>query len=189
MCRFNYLFSTLVALVITIQCSAQNCTNIKLRTIYGTPITTNFIRHYTATVVVILAPECPICINYTPTLIKLSTQLKINNIQLIGVFCGTLYNTTSYQQFAQLYAINFPLLHDAKQQLQHALLATHTPHCFIINNKGAVIYKGLLDNKNAALGAHRTTATINYVLDNCTDYINNTKLRHANTTPVGCLIE
>ncbi len=189
MYRFNYLLPTLLALVITLRCSAQQCTNITLRTIYGTTITTNFVRHYNATVFVLLAPECPICINYTPTLNKLSTQLKANNIQLVGVFCGTLYTTHNYQQFAQRYGINFPLLHDANKQLQRALAGTHTPHCFIVNRKGEIIYNGLLDNKNATLGAHRTTATINYVLDNCTDYINATKLHHANTTPVGCLIE
>ncbi|MBC7411720.1 MAG: redoxin family protein [Bacteroidia bacterium] len=175
---------------------SQNSYAINTHTIYNTPLNTIFIKHYSATVVVFLAPECPICIDYTPTLNKLSVQLKHSFLQpnkapmqLIGVFSGNLYSALEYQQFAAQYRINFPLLNDANKALQHALHATHTPYCVLVNNKGEILYSGKIDNKNEALGAHKNTATIYYLQDNIYDYIHQLKLRHASNTPVGCLIE
>ncbi len=186
----------LFCVMIPARALSQNTCAITTRTIYNTPLNTCFIKHYSATVVVFLAPECPICIDYTPTLNKLSVQLKRSflqankaPIQLIGVFSGNLYSAQEYQQFATQYHINFPLLNDANKALQHALHATHTPHCLLLNNKGEIMYSGKIDNKNEALGAHKNTATIYYLQDNIYDYIHQLKLRHASNTPVGCLIE
>lgn len=196
MFRFKSILISLFCVLIPTRILSQNSCTITTRTIYNTQLNTSFIRYYSATVVVFLAPECPICIDYTPTLNKLSVQLKHSFLQpnkapmqLIGVFSGNLYSVQEYQQFAAQYHINFPLLNDANKDLQHALHATHTPHCLLLNNKGEIIYSGKIDNKNEALGAHKNNATIYYLQDNIYDYIHQLKLRHASNTPVGCLIE
>ncbi|MEQ1734425.1 MAG: redoxin family protein [Bacteroidia bacterium] len=196
MFRFKSIIIPLFCVLIPTRILSQNSCTIHTRTIYNTQLNTSFIRHYSATVVVFLAPECPICIDYTPTLNKLSVQLKRSFLQpnkapmqLIGVFSGNLYSVQEYQQFAAQYHINFPLLNDANKALQHALHGTHTPHCLLLNNKGEIIYSGKIDNKNEALGAHKNNATIYYLQDNIYDYIHQLKLRHASNTPVGCLIE
>ena len=81
-----------------------------------------------AVVLVFLSPECPLCKNYLPGLIKLQNANK--SINFYGIIPGVSYSLKEINELKNEYGINFSLLTDRDKQLSKYLGATTTPEVF-----------------------------------------------------------
>ncbi|ETZ23887.1 redoxin domain-containing protein [Pedobacter sp. V48] len=138
-----------------------------------------------AVVLVFLSPECPLCKNYLPGLIKLQNANK--NINFYGIIPGVSYSLKEINELRNEYGINFSLLTDREKQLSKYLGATTTPEVFLINKMGAITYSGLIDNWATSLGQKRLVITEKYLEQAIKDQLNG-KQTFKKTIPVGCLI-
>jgi len=137
------------------------------------------------TVIVFLSPECPLCKNYLPNLVKL--QNANSDINFYGVIPGTSYTLKDINALKNEYGINFDLLTDRNMQLSKYLSATTTPEVFLINKMGAITYSGLIDNWASSLGQKRLVITEKYLEKAIKDQLDG-KQTFKKTIPVGCLI-
>lgn len=137
------------------------------------------------TVIVFLSPECPLCKNYLPNLVKLQNANR--DINFYGVIPGTSYTLKDINALKNEYGINFDLLTDRNKQLSKYLSATTTPEVFLINKMGAITYSGLIDNWASSLGQKRLVITEKYLEKAIKDQLDG-KQTFKKTIPVGCLI-
>lgn len=119
---------------------------------------------HTLTLLVLLSPECPMCVSYTQLLKKTKTKYG-DDLQLIGLVPGRSYKDPVLQEFAESYALNFPIYVDKKFRIVSYLKGEVTPECFLFDKDGRLVYSGAIDNWLADLGKKRPHADQHYLLD------------------------
>ncbi|WP_293312031.1 redoxin domain-containing protein [Pedobacter sp. UBA5917] len=158
------------------QIRASNVINVTGKTAVGIKKNTAF---------VFLSPECPLCKNYMLILNELCK--KYPQVSIVGIVPGKSYTLKDIKQFAVDYKADFEIYLDQKKTLTKILKAKVTPETVVVDQKGNVRYRGLIDNWQANLGVKRKVITEHY-LDDALDQINETSYKYTETAPVGCLI-
>jgi peroxiredoxin len=164
------------------------CTLV-LPDVHGKTVALTETQNALATVYILLAPECPICIQSTPALNKLAEQYGHKNIRFYGMFAGTLYTQQELSKFAQRYPTTFPLLMDTAYVATDILQGNVTPQAFVTNAAGKVIYKGAIDNAWVALGRRSKHITRHYVAETLDALLNKQPVPESSTRAIGCLLE
>lgn len=96
--------------------------------------------------------------------------------------------TQEQEEFARRYGLRAALLVDAEQTVARAYEAKTTPHLFVINAKGVLVYRGALDN--APLGRVKDgELRTNYVQEALTDLRSGVALTRNETEPYGCAVK
>lgn len=158
------------------QIDASNLINVRSKTKVVLKKNTAFI---------FISPECPLCKNYMLTLNELAK--KYPQVNVVGVVPGKSYTLPDIKQFADEYKAVFDIYLDKNKTLTKVLRAKVTPEAFVIDEKGNMRYRGLIDNWQAKLGVKRKVITDHY-LDDALNQINTTSYKYMETAPVGCLI-
>lgn len=86
---------------------------------------------------------------------------------------------------AQTEGFNFPYLHDESQDIARAYGATHTPHIFLLNNEGVLLYRGAIDDSYDSPNAVEQT----YLRDALGAVLAGKTPALADTQAVGCTIK
>jgi len=139
----------------------------------------------TNTAFIFISPECPLCKNYMLTLNELVK--KYPQVNIVGVVPGKSYTLPDIRQFAEDYKAVFDIYLDKNKTLTKVLKAKVTPEAIVIDEKGNLRYRGLIDNWQAKLGVKRKVITDHY-LDDALDQIKITSYKYMETAPLGCLI-
>ncbi|KQR66846.1 redoxin domain-containing protein [Pedobacter sp. Leaf176] len=137
------------------------------------------------TAFIFISPECPLSRNYVLVLNELSQ--KYPNVNIVGVVPGRSYSDKEIKDFAQSNNVGFEIYSDKKKSLTKLLKASVTPEAVLIDAKGKIRYRGLIDNWPASLGVKRKVITFHYLEDALKD-INVENFKYIDTKPVGCLI-
>ena len=137
------------------------------------------------TAFIFISPECPLCKNYMLTLNELVK--KYPQVNIVGVVPGKSYTLPDIRQFAEDYKAVFDIYLDKNKTLTKVLKAKVTPEAIVIDEKGNLRYRGLIDNWQAKLGVKRKVITDHY-LDDALDQIKTTSYKYMETAPLGCLI-
>ena len=136
-------------------------------------------------VFVLLSPECPLSRNYITVINKL---VKQGHASFYGIVPGTAYSTADISKFTNDYKPNFPVLVDGSKKFTKGLNGTTTPECFLIDQKGQVLYSGLIDNWAYSLGKQRKVVTEKYLEEALLKARTDQVIRVSRTKPVGCLV-
>lgn len=92
------------------------------------------------------------------------------------------------EEFARRYGLRAPLLVDAEQTVARAYEAKTTPHLFVINAKGVLVYRGALDN--APLGRVKDgEPPTNHVDAALGDLRSGRAVTRNETEPYGCAVK
>ncbi|MCW3125128.1 MAG: hypothetical protein JWO03_786 [Bacteroidetes bacterium] len=135
-------------------------------------------------IVVFYSPLCPICQNYTKTLKDIHAKYKDIPIYLIYPS----FTTSEIKRFETKYDIPFTSAQDQRNIAVKLFSATVTPQCFLMNNKGEILYSGKIDNWYEDIGKRRTIITENYLVNAIESYRLNKPIIIPSTQPVGCFI-
>ena len=134
-----------------------------------------------ATIIVFLSAFCPCSKSHLPLLGKMQEDNK--DIQFIGIHSNYNENHAKAKSYFSKSKLNFPVIHDKDSSLAKRIGGLKTPHAFIVDNAGTIIYKGSVTNSSNA-----SKAKENYLLQAINE-LNNGK---AISTPVrkvlGCNI-
>ncbi len=136
---------------------------------------------------IFLSPECPLSQNYSIVLNDL--QKKFNKqVRLYGIIPGRAYSEQTVREFVDDYKVQFPVLIDLRKELSNYVQATVTPEVVLLNKRGALIYRGAIDDWVKALGQKKVKARVHYLEDAIKSYLQNSNVTVKKTSPVGCLI-
>lgn len=135
-----------------------------------------------ATVVVFLSAKCPCSASHEVLLKELQTEFK--DFPFIGIHANAdepLDITESHFKASEL---PFPILQDNKSFWADQLGALKTPHAFVINTKGEIIYQGGVTDSHIG-----PTAKKQFLKEVLTDLTEDKKPRHTLGRALGCYIQ
>jgi peroxiredoxin len=133
-------------------------------------------------------PDCPFVQRHyrAKTMSTLADRFKDRDVVWLAV------NSTSYMDAAKDRAwrteqgFSYPVLDDRAGAVGGAYGAKTTPHMFVIDKTGTVVYQGAIDDD--AAGANEGSAR-NYVAEALDDVTTGKPVRVAETKPYGCSVK
>lgn len=81
--------------------------------------------------------------------------------------------------------ISYPYLRDENQDVAHSFDALKTPHVFLLNQQGIIVYSGAIDDNPQDANA----VTVNYLRNAIDDLLSGQMVNLAKTDPIGCSIK
>ena len=140
-----------------------------------------------ATVVVFLSFDCPMSAGYAKSLADLASASAGKGVAFVA-FCPTDDEPALVAEQAAGYKLGFPVLKDEKLRAADALGATTTPQAFVLDAKGAVRYRGLIDDGYARRLAPNRKVSERYLEAALAEVLAGKAVAVAKTEPVGCRI-
>jgi peroxiredoxin len=140
-----------------------------------------------ATVVVFLSFDCPMSAGYAKTLADLAAASADKGVKFVA-FCPTDENPSKLAERAADYKLGFPVLKDEKLRAADALGATTTPQAFVLDAKGDVRYRGLIDDGYARRLVPNPKVTERHLESALGEVLAGRAVTRAKTEPVGCKI-
>ncbi|MCB0790769.1 MAG: redoxin family protein [Flavobacteriales bacterium] len=158
-----------------------------LSTAEGDAVTLDTLLGRRATLFFILAPDCPLCLNYAPYLASFPDT--VGDVRAVGIFPSRFMDRDSVRLFAKAHGIHMPLVMDPDCKFAGLLGARVTPEVFLMDNDGELVYHGAIDNWASRPGRKRVSATAHYLTDALSSFAENRPPPRREVKAVGCFIE
>jgi thioredoxin-related protein len=136
-------------------------------------------------VIIAYDPECPVCRLYKNSIDYLSKTFVETPIYIIlthesdtGFLEGRFYDNP-----------NLIVMKDVNNRFLKKIGAIATPHAFVFDPKGNLIYDGKMDNTVISLGVKNATPDSFFVTDALLSLQKQTTPHIRKTVPIGCLIQ
>jgi len=133
--------------------------------------------------------ECPF-VKYhyekAKTMVDLADKYKDENIVWLAINSTGHLTTQKNEEFADKHKLTYPILDDRSGKTGRAYGARTTPHMFIINKEGKIVYSGAIDN--SPLGKKKE-GVLNYVDSALAELATGESIRISNTEPYGCSVK
>ena len=135
--------------------------------------------------------ECPF-VKYhyekKTTMKELAAKYKDKKVVWLAIDSTNHQKAEKNKKYAEKYKILHPILDDRSGKVGRAYKATNTPHIFIINTDGSIVYNGAIDN--APLGkVPKDKELVNYVDKALEELTSEKTVSIAKTRPYGCTVK
>jgi len=133
--------------------------------------------------------ECPFVIYHyekVTTMVELANKYKDKDVVWLAVNSTKHLTTEKNKNFAENYKLSYPILDDRSGKVGRAYSAKTTPHMFIINTKGNIVYDGAIDN--SPMG-RKKEGVINYVDKALAELTGGKAISTPKTKPYGCSVK
>ena len=135
--------------------------------------------------------ECPFSRYHHETVQTMANLAKKYREKGVVWFAVNSTNHTTVEanrEFAQKQKLPYPILDDRSGQVGRQYGARNTPHMFVIDKNGVIVYEGAIDN--APLGKSEPGAgTVNYVDKALTELLAGQAVSTPTTPPYGCTVK
>ena len=135
--------------------------------------------------------ECPFVKHHydkPKTMIKLANKYKNKNVIWLAINSTSHTTPKANKEFAEKQKLPYPILDDRSGRVGRAYGAKTTPHMYIINPRGRIVYEGAIDN--APLGkVSGGQELINYVDKTLAELTTGRRVSTGNTKPYGCSVK
>lgn len=135
--------------------------------------------------------ECPF-VKYhydkPKTMIKLANKYKNKNVVWLAINSTSHTTPEANKEFAEKQKLPYPILDDRSGRVGRAYGAKTTPHMYIINPRGRIVYDGAIDN--SPLGKTPEGKELNNYVDKALEELITGKMVSTkNTEPYGCTVK
>jgi peroxiredoxin len=130
---------------------------------------------------------CPYVVRHYKTKTMTSTADKYKGQDVVWLAINTTADKTAEDNktSAEAWSISYPILTDKTSQVAQAYGAKTTPHMFIIDKEGKLVYNGAIDDDSSADGSKGDKAT-NYVAKALDEVLAGKPVSTPETKPYGC---
>ena len=138
-------------------------------------------------------PECPFVkwAHDTGPLKDLASRTTATGVVWLAINSGAAgkqgHGAEANKQAAKQWDMSHPILLDETGAVGHAYGATNTPHMYIVDEKGALVYRGALDN--APMGEPREGSRVAEFEDALAAVVAGKPVPAAETTAWGCTVK
>lgn len=132
-------------------------------------------------VLLFMSTKCPCSNSHADLVKKLSQQYK--DFQFLIVHSNPEETKAEAQTYFKTFAASIEVLQDEKTKLADLLRAYKTPHAFVFNAKGEIVYRGGVTNS-----AHAPSADRQYLAEVLQDLSEGKKPRIDQGRTLGCVI-
>ena len=137
-----------------------------------------------ATVIVFLSATCPCSRSHEPILAEMAARYQSQGVLFFAVHANTNEPLVMTQAHFRESKLGFSVLEDTDARLADVLGALKTPHAFVIDPKGKILYHGGIDDSQAAEGAKKK-----YLDEVLTALLDKRELPYEVTRTLGCVIQ
>jgi len=133
--------------------------------------------------------ECPFSRYHyetTSTMVGLANKYKEKNVVWLAVNSTNHTTPEANKTFASKHKLPFMILDDRSGKVGHAYGAVTTPHMYIINPRGRIVYEGAIDD--SPLGKKKE-GVVNYVDNALAELTAGKAVSTAKTKPYGCTVK
>jgi peroxiredoxin len=134
-------------------------------------------------------PDCPFVQRHYQegSMKKLTSAYSDSGVVFLTVNSTNYMDRDANAAFAKKEGISWPLLVDQDGAVGHAYGAQTTPHMFIINKDGKVVYQGAIDDDPR--GSEDAAERTNYVAQALDQVLAGKAVSTPETTPYGCSVK
>ena len=134
--------------------------------------------------------ECPYVVRHygQNTMVELANKYKDKDVVWLAMNSTSHTTPEANIEFAKKQKLPYPILDDRPGQVGHAYGAETTPHIFIIDRRGNIVYEGAIDNSPSG----KTKAgekLINYVDQALVELMAGKPVSTPKTKPYGCTVK
>jgi peroxiredoxin len=133
--------------------------------------------------------ECPFSIYHYETkntMIELADKYKDKNVIWLAINSTSSTIPEANKFFVRRYKLPYPILNDTSGNVGRAYGARTTPHMYVIDTNGEIVYQGAIDN--APLGKSQD-GYINYVDKALAELIEGKEVSMSYIKPYGCTVK
>ncbi len=141
----------------------------------------------TATAVCFLGTECPMARGYASQLNQLQATFAPEGVRVIGVMSNRQDSAAEIARFIDELGIDFPIVHDAGNQVADRYGAQRTPEVFLLDAELKLRYHGRIDDQLAP-GVARANATREDLRMAIEELLAGKPVSIPATTALGCII-
>lgn len=105
------------------------------------------------TVLVFLSVKCPCSNSHIEEIKRLNVKFK--EFKFVGIHSNYSESLKEGLKYFNQSNLNFPVIHDKDSSIAKLLGAVKTPHAYVINPTGKIIYRGGVTNRSNALKASK----------------------------------
>ncbi len=147
------------------------------------------LENQTASVLFFILQDCPISNRYAPEIARIAQDYKSKPVRFHLVYVDPTASAKDIQQHGREYGLSgLPVIQDSTHQLVAATGASITPEVAVVGQKGAILYRGRIDNLYEALGKPRRVVSEHELRNALDAVLQNKKVPVARTSAVGCYI-
>ncbi len=126
--------------------SGAKTANLSFKDLSGASYSLSDAQKRKATVFVFFSPQCPIAQKYAQRLIKLHEEFSAKGVRFFAVNSNAHESRAEVEQYAKDAGYAFPVVKDEGNVLADRLGAKMTPEAVVLDAKGAVRYRGRIDD-------------------------------------------
>jgi len=171
--------------LLSIQTWASDVTTLKgLDMVSGQKIEINqqVFDGYKATVILFLSARCP-CSNSHISEIKDLRKMYGQQIKFVAIHSNQNESVAEAQKYFKEIDLGFPVISDEDALIADSFKAFKTPHAFLLDAQGNVIYRGGVSSSQ-----HFSPNVKKYLRDVLSDVVNGQKVRMSESKSLGCVI-
>ena len=121
-------------------------------------------------------------------MIELANKYKEKGVIWIAINSTAHATAEKSEEFAKKHQLSYMIIDDSSGEIGHAYGARTTPHMFILDKQGLVVYAGAIDN--APLGrVEQRQEIINYVDNALAELTEGKSVSTAETKAYGCTVK
>ena len=130
-------------------------------------------------------PQCPYVRRHAraKTMLNLADQYKDKDVVWLGIDSTRSDTQADDQAWIRKNGLPYPVLDDSNGQVGKAYGAKTTPHMFVIDKDGKVVYEGAIDNDQEG---DKGSARVNYVSQALDEVLAGNPVSVPETKPYGC---
>jgi hypothetical protein len=178
-------FIVIAALAVCPSFSFVHAANIKISALEGQNLLTDspqpLVMGEKGAVVVFLSAKCPCSNSHASLLRKLAEGYK--EFRFYGIHSNADESRGEAQKYFQSVGLHIPIIDDRSGLWADEFKALKTPHAFVLNPTGDIVYKGGVTNSNMA-----ETADKQLLSDALADLKAGRSVRTPEARTVGCMI-
>lgn len=144
---------------------------------------------HVATVLIFLLPDCPIANGYAPEITRLHQAYKDQGIRFVLVYSDRDITQEKVTAHRADYRHTSEAVIDTKLSLAKLTGATITPEAVVLSPKGAVLYRGRIDDRFPAYGKRREKPTTTELRDALDAMLAGKPIVVARSQAVGCFLD
>jgi len=137
-------------------------------------------------------PDCPFVKRHynLKTMTSLADKNKEKGVVWLGIATGATADADKLKGFASSESVGYPILLDPDGAIGHAYGAKTTPHMFIIDKEGRLVYAGGIDDQpNGDPKAPLKEGTVNYVDKALSEIQAGSAVSQPETKAYGCSVK
>jgi peroxiredoxin len=149
-----------------------------------------YLESHQAVCVMVMCNHCPYVKLYLDRLKALHQDYASQGVALIAMNPNDAVqfpedSFAKMKTFVVEQGISFPYLRDETQDVAHTLGATKTPHAFLLNKQGVLVYSGAIDDNAQDATAVKT----HYLRDAIDRTLKAEPIPQPTTEPIGCSVK